>query len=56
MIDNATAPEIIVLADAALNGITPEARQLTLTILNRPETIECISTKGISGVLAGLRI
>ena len=54
VIDNATAGEIITLADGAVNGVTAETERTTIEILNRRSTIECMGTSGVDGVIAGL--
>ena len=54
VIDNATAGEILTLGSAALTGVTASTQSTVTTILQRPGTINCIATTGISGVLAAL--
>jgi len=54
VIDNATTPEIIVLADGALNGVTATTQSTVTTILQRPGTIDCIARTGLPSILAGL--
>ena len=54
VIDNASAPEIVTLASASLTGVNDTTVQTTNTILQRPATVECIGTRGLTGLLAGL--
>lgn len=49
VIDNASAPEIITLASAAVTGVTPATTQTTIQILSRPGTVECIAQQGLRG-------
>ncbi len=51
IIDNATAPEIVTIAGAAVTGMTPETGQLVLEITRRPDTVSCIASNGL-GLLA----
>ncbi|MEM8788224.1 MAG: hypothetical protein AAGE76_08170 [Pseudomonadota bacterium] len=56
VIDNATAPEILTLASATLTGVTPQTQDLVIRILARPGTVNCLTTTGLTGVLAGLQV
>ena len=47
IIDNATAPEILTIAGAAVTGMTPETGQLVLDITRRPDTVSCIASNGL---------
>ena len=44
IIDNATIPEVVAIAEAAVTGVTPATTNLVVEIASRPETVRCIST------------
>jgi hypothetical protein len=52
VIDNASAGEILTLAEAGATG-QPDARtaELVLDIVQRPDTIECLATEGLAAFL-----
>ncbi len=52
VIDNATGPEIVTIASAAVTGVTPTTTQTTVRILQRPATIDCIARQGLRGGFA----
>lgn len=47
IIDNATAPEILTIAGAAVTGMTPDTARLVLEISQRPDTVTCIASNGL---------
>lgn len=53
VVDNATGPEIVTLASAAVTGVKPTTTQTTLLILQRPGTVNCIANDGLAGILGG---
>jgi hypothetical protein len=53
IIDNATGPEIVQIAEAAVLGATQATNDLVVRIAGRPETVRCAlnSSLGIEGLL-----
>lgn len=53
IIDNATTPEIVEIAEAAVLGMTQATNDLVVRIASRPETVRCAlnSSIGIEGLL-----
>jgi len=54
IIDNATTPEIFVIAQAAVQGVTPATTDLVVEIAGRPDTIRCISNNALGLGVLGL--
>ena len=54
VIDNANTGELLSLAKGAALGPTPETTGVVVEILSRPETIKCISEKGLPALLLNL--
>lgn len=48
VIDNATGPEVIQIAQAAVLGTTSQTTELVLNIAGRPETVSCIAEKTLT--------
>lgn len=54
IIDNATTPEIIQIAEAAVLGATPQTTNLVVEIAGRPDTIRCIGNNALGLGVLGL--
>ena len=52
IIDNATTPEIVEIAEAAVLGMTQATNDLVVRIASRPETVRCALNSSI--VIEGL--
>ena len=55
VIDSATVPELYALAETVFTGLTPAAINTITDIAIRPETVACLATDGIGGVLDARR-
>lgn len=52
VIDNASAGEILTLAEAGATGQTdPRTAELVIDIVRRPGTVECLATEGLAAFL-----
>lgn len=54
VIDNATFKEILTLAAASGTGDTVQAAKVVVDIVSRPDTIKCITVKGLPALLQGV--
>jgi hypothetical protein len=54
VIDNATFKEILTLAAASGTGNTGQAAKVVVDIVSRPDTIKCITIKGLPALLQGV--
>ena len=54
VIDNASAGEILSLANSAGGGPAPRAARLVLEIATRPDTLDCLATDGLPALLTAL--
>lgn len=52
IIDNATSREILGLASDSITGPTEATYQTVGTIISRPETLTCLATAGLPGLLS----
>lgn len=50
IIDNATGPEILTIAQAAVVGTTPQTTALVVEIAQRPDTIRCVANDSLGGL------
>ncbi len=55
VIDNATSRELLSLAADAVTGPTANTVEITMNILSRPATLECLATEGLPVLLNGLQ-
>jgi len=53
IIDNASAPEILTIASAAVGGVTQNTVTTVLDIAKRPKSVECIAQVSLSGLIGG---
>ena len=55
VIDNATVTEIVTLARAATGEPTPRAVDTAVAVLSRPDTVSCVTERGLPRVVASIR-
>ena len=53
VIDNASATQIYALAADTIGGPTESSIQIVADVVQKPETITCLSTTGLAAVLSG---